>query len=138
VLFVFGGASELDRSPASYTIALVAQEVIRRFIFDRLRVHYRQGKQKRVRNKGRYMDATLTAIELTGTVDEHHQLQLDTTLPIHGPKRVRVIVLYAPADEPDEVEWLRAAAHNPAFNDLNDPEEDIYSLTDGQPFHAEA
>jgi hypothetical protein len=83
------------------------------------------------------MDATLTAIEVTGTVDEHQHLQLDTTLPIHGPKRVRVIVLYSSEDEWDESAWLQAAAHNPAFDDLNDPAEDIYSLDDGQPFHAE-
>ncbi len=84
------------------------------------------------------MEAGLTAIELTGTVDQHQQLQLDATLPIHGPKRVRVIVLYSSADEWDEGEWLRAAARNPAFEELSDPAEDIYSLADGQPFNAEA
>ena len=35
----------------------------------------------------------MTAIEMTGTVDENHQLKLDGLLPIAGPKRVRVIVL---------------------------------------------
>ena len=39
------------------------------------------------------MEATMTAIELTGTVNERRQLQLDELLPIFGPKRVRVIVL---------------------------------------------
>jgi hypothetical protein len=34
----------------------------------------------------------------------------------------------------DETEWLRAAASNPAFYFLNDPAEDIYSLSDGEPF----
>ncbi len=33
-----------------------------------------------------------------------------------------------------EDEWLRAAASNPVFADLGDPEEDIYSLDDGRPF----
>lgn len=83
------------------------------------------------------MEATMTAIEVTGTVDEHHQLQLDTILPIPGPRRVRVIVLYPLADEWDETEWLQAAARNPAFAFLSDPEEDIYSLVDGKPFHDE-
>ena len=83
------------------------------------------------------MESALTAIEVTGTVDEQQQLQLDTTLPILGPQRVRVIVLYSPGDVLDEGEWLRAAASNPAFNDLTDPAEDIYSLEDGQPFHAQ-
>lgn len=83
------------------------------------------------------MDAALTAIEMTGTIDEHQHLQLDATLPVQGPKRVRVIVLYPATDEWDEAEWLRAAAHNPAFRDLHDPAEDIYSLADGVPFNAE-
>lgn len=84
------------------------------------------------------MDIPLTAIELTGTIDEQHQLRLDDVLPVSGPKRVRVIVLY-PLDEAlDEAEWLRSAARNPAFADLSAPEEDIYSLADGTPFHDEA
>ncbi len=83
------------------------------------------------------MGTTMTAIEMTGRVDEHHQLQLDGLLPTPGPMRVRVIVLYPLDDEWDETEWLRAAAHNPAFDFLSDPEEDIYSLTDGRPFDDE-
>ncbi|HEY4232433.1 MAG TPA: hypothetical protein VGM76_03340 [Lacipirellulaceae bacterium] len=79
------------------------------------------------------MDTPLTAIELTGTVDEHHQLQLDSVLPVVGPQRVRVIVLYPVEDTWDEKEWLRAAAFNPAFADLADPREDIYTLADGKP-----
>ncbi len=84
------------------------------------------------------MEATLTAIELTGTVDAQRQLQLDDLLPIPGPQRVRVIVLYSPVDEWDEKEWLHAATHSPAFDFLKDPAEDIYTLTDGQPFHDKA
>jgi len=83
------------------------------------------------------MEATLTAIELTGTVNEHQQLQLDDILPIPGPKRVRVIVLYSPVDEWDEKEWLHGAALSPAFDFLKDPEEDIYTLSDGKPYHDE-
>jgi hypothetical protein len=79
------------------------------------------------------MEATMTAIELTGTVNERRQLQLDDLLPIPGPKRVRVIVLYSPVDEWSEMEWLQAAARNPAFDFLKDPEEDIYSMADGKP-----
>lgn len=36
--------------------------------------------------------------------------------------------------EIDEDEWLRAAANNPVFRNLEAPEEDIYSLDDGDPF----
>lgn len=81
------------------------------------------------------MEAVMTAIEVTGTVDEHRQLRLDDSLPISGPMRVRVIVLYPLTDEWDETEWLRAAARNPAFDFLNDAEEDVYTVADGVPFH---
>jgi len=84
------------------------------------------------------MESTMTAIELTGTVNEQHQLQLDAPLPFAGPKKVRVIVLYSPLDEFSEDEWLYAAARNPAFSFLKDPTEDIYSLTDGKPFDDQA
>ncbi len=83
------------------------------------------------------MEATMTAIEATGMVDEQHRLKLDDALPVAGPMRVRVIVLYPlleEQEEPDEDEWLRAMARNPAFEDLAAPEEDIYSLEDGEPF----
>ena len=42
------------------------------------------------------MEVPMTAIEMTGTFDENHQLKLDGELPIAGPKRVRVLVLAPP------------------------------------------
>lgn len=80
------------------------------------------------------MEIPMTAIEMTGTVNEDSQLILDGSLPFAGPKRVRVIVLSTLDDEIDELTWLQAASRNPAFAFLADPEEDIYSLTDGRPF----
>ena len=87
------------------------------------------------------MERPMTAIEMTGMVDKNHQLQLDGLLPFAGPKRVRVIVLSPAAEEMEEwneIEWLKASLNNPAFAFLNDPEEDIYSPTDGKAFHDEA
>lgn len=84
------------------------------------------------------MEAAMTAIETTGTIDREHRLRLDEALPVSGPMRVRVIVLYPLSEEADEDEWLRAAARNPVFRDLADPEEDIYSLEDGEPFPDQA
>jgi hypothetical protein len=78
-----------------------------------------------------------TAIEVTGTVDEHHQLRLDQALPIAGPTRVRVIVLYPLDEEWDEREWLHAAARNPAFSHLKEAAEDLYTTSDGEPFRDE-
>ena len=80
------------------------------------------------------MEAAMTAIETTGTVDENHRLQLDENLPVPGPMRVRIIVLYPLAEGVEEDEWLRAAARNPVFRDLEAPEEDVYFLEDGEPF----
>jgi len=80
----------------------------------------------------------MTAIEMTGTVDENHQLKLDGVLPFAGPKRVRVIVLSPLAEnaaEWNEMEWLKASLSNPAFDFLHDAEEDNYTVNDGKPFH---
>ena len=47
-----------------------------------------------------------------------------------------VRVSHLPPEESDinETEWLHAAAANPAFDFLKDPEEDIYTLSDGDRF----
>lgn len=82
------------------------------------------------------MEATLSAIETTGTVDEQRQLHLDGDLPVAGPRRVRVIVLYSPDEDPDELTWLGAAARSSVFSSLAE-EEDLYSLSDGKPFRDE-
>jgi predicted DNA-binding antitoxin AbrB/MazE fold protein len=37
----------------------------------------------------------------------------------------------------DEMDWLRSASNNPAFDFLKEPEEDIYTLADGRPFNAQ-
>lgn len=83
------------------------------------------------------MEIPMTAIEMMGTIDEKSQLVLDGLLPIIGPKRVRVIVLSPLENEISEKEWLKAASANPAFNFLNDPAENIYSVNDGKPFDGE-
>lgn len=81
------------------------------------------------------MEPMMKAIETTGIVDERHQLVLDEPLPIVGPSRVRVIILVLEVADVPEKDWLEAAAANPAFDFLKEPEEDIYTLTDGKPFH---
>jgi hypothetical protein len=80
------------------------------------------------------MEIASRAIEMTGTVDAHRHLVLDDALPIKGPRKVRVIILLPEEEDINESEWLRAAPENPAFAFLEDPEEDIYSMTDGKPF----
>ncbi len=81
------------------------------------------------------MDVTVKAIETTGTIDAQHRLLLDELLPVAGPTKVRVIILLPEEADIDEKEWLYAAANNPAFDFLKEPEEDIYTSEDGRPFH---
>lgn len=81
------------------------------------------------------METPLKAVELTGTVDEKGQLHLDIPVTHVGPGAVRVILLRKDDADIDEGEWLRAAAHNSAFDFLKDPAEDIYTLDDGKPFN---
>jgi hypothetical protein len=83
------------------------------------------------------MQAATKAIETIGTIDAQHHLVLDETLPVVGPTRVRVIILLPEDSDISETEWLQAAATNPAFDFLKDPEEDVYTLSDGEPFHDE-
>ena len=40
-------------------------------------------------------------------------------------------------DEWNEKEWLDTATLNPSFDFLKDPEEDIYTLSDGKPYYDE-
>jgi hypothetical protein len=88
-----------------------------------------------LRGEERRVGLPLKAIEVGGTIDEQRRLQLDEPLPIVGPSRVRVIILISDETDIDEKEWLQAAASNPAFDFLKEPEEDIYTLTDGKPFY---
>lgn len=76
----------------------------------------------------------LKAIEVAGVIDEQRRLRLDALLPIVGPRPVRVIILF-PEQEISESDWLRAAAANPAFDFLKEPEEDIYTVADGKTFY---
>jgi hypothetical protein len=47
-----------------------------------------------------------------------------------------VIILFPEESDTgiNDKEWLLAATTNPAFDFLNDPAEDIYTMADGKPF----
>jgi hypothetical protein len=77
----------------------------------------------------------MNAIETTGVVDAQHQLRLDEPLSIAGPSRVRVIILVPDESDIPEVAWTKTAAASPAFDFLKESAEDIYTATDGKPFH---
>ena len=77
----------------------------------------------------------MNAIETTGVVDAQHQLRLDKPLPVAEESRVRVIVLVPEEADISETIWTKAAATSPACDFLKDAAEDIYTATDGKPFH---
>jgi hypothetical protein len=81
------------------------------------------------------MMLTRKAVEATGTIDHQNQITLDEPLSVAESTRVRVIIFMPDDEDIDEMAWLQAASVNPAFDFLNDPEEDIYTLEDGRPFH---
>ncbi|HIE31345.1 MAG TPA: hypothetical protein EYP67_03050 [Methanosarcinales archaeon] len=83
------------------------------------------------------MRSTTKAIETTGTIDVQHHLILDEPLPAVGPTRVRESHLIPEDSDITETEWLQAAAANPAFDFLKDPEEDIYTLSEERMFYDE-
>jgi hypothetical protein len=87
------------------------------------------------RGSNRAYPVNVNAIETTGVVDAQRQLRLDEPLPIAGPSRVRVIILVPEAGDLGEHEWTKAVANNPAFDFLKDAGEDIYTRSDGKPFH---
>ena len=81
------------------------------------------------------MDIVEKAIETTATINANRQLVLDEPLPVIGPTKVRVIILLPEEIDIDEKEWLQTASASPAFDFLREPEEDIYTLSDGKPFY---
>lgn len=75
----------------------------------------------------------LTAIETTGTIEKSGRIVIDETFSVDAPTSVRIIVLFPESEDLSESEWLQAAAKNDAFDFLNEPDEDIYTLADGKP-----
>ena len=81
------------------------------------------------------METISKAIETSGTLDDQRHITLDESLPELEGKRIRIIVLVPESDDIPESEWLHAAVTSSAFDFLKEPEEDIYTLEDGKPFH---
>ena len=50
-------------------------------------------------------------------------------------KIVKVFILL---EENEETDWLSTVSVNPAFDFLNDEQEDIYTVNDGKPFNDKA
>lgn len=77
----------------------------------------------------------MRAIEADGHIDERGMLKINNPLSVSN-KKVRVIILLE-EEELDEESWLKNASSNQAFDFLNDAEEDIYTVDDGEAFSDE-
>jgi len=76
----------------------------------------------------------MKAIEIHSKTDKMGHLKIDYKLN-RSEKDVRIIILLD--EENSQVEedklWMESISKNPAFDFLNEPEEDIYSKNDGEP-----
>ena len=83
----------------------------------------------------------MKAIEVKATIDNPCELHLSSPLLGVRSKEVRLIVLFNEDEsgEIDEQEWAKqAVSNNSAFDFLKASEEDIYTLSDGQPYDGKA
>ena len=79
---------------------------------------------------------TMKAIEISTKTDKHGYLKINYLLN-NSDSNVRVIILVDETiDIVDEEKlWMRSISSNPAFDYLKESSENIYSLTDGEPFN---
>lgn len=77
----------------------------------------------------------MRAIEINSKTDKSGLLKLDYRLG-KPEKNVRILILLEdePYQQDDEKLWMDSVSKNPAFNFLNEPEEDVYTIKDGEPF----
>lgn len=78
----------------------------------------------------------MKAIEINSKTDKYGNLKIE--YPLNKKNRnVRVLILLDDdyINPEDEKFWLQSISKNPAFDFLNDPAEEIYSLKDGEPFN---
>jgi len=74
----------------------------------------------------------MKAIEINSKTDKHGHLRINYPLNKKNSK-VRVIILLIEDDESEEEKlWMQSISNNPSFDFLKEPEEDIYSLDDGE------
>ena len=77
----------------------------------------------------------MKAIEIKSKTNKKGELNIHYELG-KSEENVRVLILIEDSPNIDEEkEWIESFAKNPAFDFLSDESEDIYSLTDGEPFN---
>jgi hypothetical protein len=78
----------------------------------------------------------MKAIEISTKTDINGHLKINYPLN-NRDRNVRIIILVDEMNDDlnEEKLWLRTISSNPAFDFLKDTCENIYSLTDGEPFN---
>ncbi|MBN2520205.1 MAG: hypothetical protein JXB17_06860 [Bacteroidales bacterium] len=77
----------------------------------------------------------MRAIEINSKTDKKGHLKIDYPLN-KSDSNVRVLILIDDNTDYDEEKlWLDLISKNPTFDFLKDKSEDIYSLSDGEPFN---
>lgn len=78
----------------------------------------------------------MKAIEIKSRTDKTGHLKINYKLD-KSESNVRILILLDEdsSDQEEEKLWMNSISKNPAFDFLNDPMEDIYSLKDGEPFN---
>ena len=75
----------------------------------------------------------MPAVTLQAHYDGRH-IVLDEPYDLPANASLMVTILPASSDTDTDADWLRAAVSSEAFSFLANPEEDIYTLADGEPF----
>jgi len=75
----------------------------------------------------------MKAIEINSITDKKGRLRLDYKIG-KSQRKVRVLLLLDDdiSEKEEEKLWLESISKNPAFDFLNEPVEDVYSLKDGE------
>jgi hypothetical protein len=68
-------------------------------------------------------------VKLSGNVDENHRLSAQVPASIH-PGPVTVLVLPVPQEDDEARVWTAAIAREWA-DELGDPDQDVYTMSDG-------
>ena len=78
----------------------------------------------------------MKAIEINSRTDKTGHLKINYNLN-KSDSKVRVLILIDddPSEKEEEKIWMNSVSNNPAFDFLNDPAEDVYSIKDGEPFN---
>lgn len=80
------------------------------------------------------MSAQRKIFEATGIISNQKEIKLDLPLPLSTNSRIKISVSLE-AKQSEELELLKEATLNPAFKDIFEDSEDIYTLNDGRPFN---